>query len=194
MPAGTSDRHEVVVVRHGATEWSRDGRHTGVTDIPLLPEGEDEARSLASRLGGRAFALVLVSPLQRARETCELIGFGRQALVDDDLHEWDYGDYEGITTAQIREHDPGWTVWDAAIPGGETPDQVGARADRVIARARAAAGPVLLVAHGHLLRVLMARWCGLDPRDGKHLTLQTGTLNVLGYEHDYATVDVLNQR
>jgi len=189
-----ADPHEVVVVRHGATEWSRNGRHTGVTDIPLLPAGEDEARSLAPRLAGRAFALVLVSPLQRARETCALLGFGDRAEIDADLHEWRYGDYEGITTAQIHEHDPGWTVWDGAIPNGETPEQVAARADRVIARARAAEGDALLVAHGHFLRVLMARWCGLDPRDGKHLTLQTGTVNLLGYEHDYPTIDALNQR
>lgn len=192
MPA--SSHHEVVIVRHGATEWSRNGRHTGTTDLPLLPEGEDEARSLAPRLAGRRFALVLVSPLQRARRTAELIGVGDHAEVDEDLREWAYGDYEGRTTVEIRQHDPGWTVWDGAIPHGETPEQVAARADRVIARARAAGGDVLLVAHGHLLRVLLARWCDLDPRHGKHLALQTGTLNVAGWEHEYPTVAVLNQR
>jgi probable phosphoglycerate mutase len=194
MGSTADGRHEVVVVRHGATEWSRNGRHTGRTDLPLLAEGEDQARSLVPLLAGQTFALVLVSPLRRARETCDLIGFGAHAVVDDDLREWDYGDYEGITTVQIREHAPGWTVWDGTTPNGETVQEVAARADRVIARARQATGEVLLVAHGHLLRVLIARWCGLDPRAGKHFVLDTGTLNTLGYEHHYATIKALNQR
>ncbi len=175
---------DLYVIRHGATEWSVNGRHTGRTDIPLLPQGEDEARATGRLLDGRPFALVLTSPLKRARHTCELVGYGEQAEIDDDLLEWDYGDYEGITTAEIRETVPGWTVWDGGCPGGETIAQVAARADRVIARARAADGDVAVFAHGHILRVLTARWCQLDPTEGRRFVLQTGTLNQLSWEHD----------
>jgi probable phosphoglycerate mutase len=177
---------DVVLVRHGATEWSASGRHTGTTDIPLLPEGEHDAEALRPRLAPYRFALVLTSPRRRARETCRLAGFDAGAQVDDDLVEWDYGDYEGRTTADIREErgDPHWTVWIGPIPGGETVDQVGARVDRVIARAVAAGGPVALFGHAHCLRILTARWLGLQPRDGRLFVLGTGTLSGLGHERD----------
>lgn len=175
------------VVRHGPTEWSRDHRHTSVTDLPLLPEGEDAARSLAARLADVGFALVLTSPRLRARRTAELAGFP-DAEVDDDLVEWAYGDYEGITTEQIREQVPGWTVFSHPSPGGETAGQVAARLDRVVARARAADGPTLVVGHGHALRVLTARWLGLDPREGRLFRLDTATVSVLGYERETPVV------
>jgi probable phosphoglycerate mutase len=184
----TGGRPDVYVVRHGATEWSVDGRHTGRTDLPLLPEGEDQARATGRLLAGHRFALVLTSPLRRARRTCELAGLGDDAVVDEDLREWDYGEYEGVTTAEIREQHPGWTVWSGPCPGGETIEQVAARADRVIERARTADGDVALFAHGHILRVLTARWCQLHPVEGRRFVLETGTLSQLGWEHEYPGV------
>lgn len=184
----------IVLVRHGQTEWSREGRHTSVTDLPLTDVGEDDARAVAPRLAGRAFGLVLTSPLQRARRTAELAGFPA-AEVDPDLTEWAYGDYEGITTEQIRRTDPGWTIWSHPTPGGESADDVAARVDRVLDRARTAltAGEdVLLVAHGHLLRVLGARWLGLPPQDGRHLRLDTATVSELGYERESAVLERWN--
>ena len=183
--------NQLWLVRHGATEWSRNGRHTGTTDLPLLPDGEDDARALRERLSDADFSLVLTSPLQRARRTAELAGFP-DAEIDPDLIEWDYGDYEGITTAEIRETVPGWTVWTHPTPGGETLEQVGARLDRLIARVRAAQGHVLLVSHGHSLRALAARWLGLPPADGRLLRLDTGTISVLGYERETAVVERWN--
>jgi probable phosphoglycerate mutase len=179
---------EVVLIRHGATEWSQNGRHTGRTDIPLTDQGRACARELAPRVEEWQFSLVLVSPLQRARETADLVGLGAQAVVDDDLREWDYGDDEGRTTEQIRESDPGWTIFTGAVPHGETAEQVGARANRVIARADATQGAVALVAHGHILRVLTARWCSLPPTDGALFALDPSTLSVLGYEHETRVV------
>ena len=179
------------LVRHGATEWSRNGRHTGTTDLPLLPDGEDDARALRERLSDVEFSLVLSSPLQRARRTAELAGFP-DAEVDPDLTEWDYGDYEGVTTAEIRQTVPGWSVWTHPTPGGETLEQVGSRLDRLIARVRAAEGHVLLVSHGHSLRALAARWLGLPPADGRLLALDTGTISVLGYERETAVVERWN--
>jgi broad specificity phosphatase PhoE len=178
---------DIWLVRHGETEWSRDGRHTGSTDIPLTPEGEAAARELAPRLAGEAFALVLTSPRERARRTAELAGFP-DAEVDEDLVEWDYGDYEGITTEEIRETVPDWTVWTHPSPGGETAEEVSTRLDRVVARCREAPGQVLLVGHGHALRSLAARWLGLPVTDGRLLTLDTGTVSVLGHEREHATV------
>lgn len=174
-------------MRHGPTEWSRDGRHTSVTDLPLLPDGEPDARALAARLADLDPALVLTSPRLRARRTAELAGFA-SAEVDDDLAEWAYGAYEGVTTVAIREDRPGWSIWtdgcpDAEPPGqapGESPAEVGARLDRVVARARAADGPVLAFAHGHSLRVLAARWLGLPVDAGRHFHLDTATVSVLG--------------
>jgi probable phosphoglycerate mutase len=178
---------DVYLVRHGATEWSIDGRHTGTTDLPLLPQGEETARALAPRLAGTEFAVVLSSPRQRARRTAELAGYP-DAEVDADLGEWDYGDYEGVTTEQIRERDPGWTVWSGAVPGGESAEQVGARLDRVIERVRRVDGHALVFGHGHALRVLTARWLGLPVADGRLFRLDTATLSVLGFEREQPAV------
>lgn len=174
---------ELWIVRHGPTEWSRNGRHTSVTDLPLLPDAEDEARALAPRLAGIEPALVLTSPRLRARRTAELAGFGH-AQLDDDLVEWGYGDYEGLTTPQIRESVPGWSVWTHPVPGGESAEEVAERLDRVVERARAADGPTLAFAHGHSLRGLAARWLGLPVSDGRLLRLDTATISVLGYERE----------
>lgn len=179
------------LARHGATEWSLNGRHTGTSDLPLLPQGEAGARSLAPRLAGTEFALVLTSPMQRARRTAELAGFP-DAEVDEDLVEWRYGDYEGITTAQIHEHDPGWSIWDGVTPGGETAEEVTVRLDRVVARVRAVDGHVLVFAHGHCLRALTARWLDLPVRDGRLFKLDTSTLSVLGYERAQPVVAAWN--
>jgi len=174
---------EVWLVRHGPTEWSRDHRHTSVTDLPLLPEGEQAARDLAARLADTEFALVLTSPRLRARRTAELAGFP-DAEVDDDLTEWAYGDYEGITTEQIREQVPGWSVWTHPSPGGETAEQVTARLDRVVERVGSVDGLVLVFGHGHALRVLAARWLGLPAADGRHFRLDTATVSALGHERE----------
>ncbi|WGY00614.1 histidine phosphatase family protein [Nocardioides sp. QY071] len=171
------------LARHGATEWSVSGRHTSRTDLPLLPEGEEVARGLAGRLAGTTFAEVLTSPLQRARRTAELAGFP-DAEVCEDLLEWGYGDYEGRTTAEIREQVPGWTIWTHPSPGGETASAVAVRCDRVVARIRAAGGPVLVFAHGHVLRALAARWLGLPVADGRLFRLDTATLSELGHERE----------
>ena len=189
-----AEQHEITVVRHGATEWSENGRHTGVTDLPLLPQGEDEARATGKLLAGEEFALVLSSPLQRARRTCELTGYGAQVEVTDDLREWDYGELEGLTTPQIRERHPGWTIWTGPWPGGEAIGQVAARAERVLARARAADGDVLLFGHGHILRVLLACYLELDPVEGRRFALGTATLTRLGWEHEYTTMRTFNAR
>ncbi|MEU6738614.1 histidine phosphatase family protein [Streptosporangium sandarakinum] len=179
---------EMFLLRHGETEWSRNGRHTGRTDLPLTEKGEAQARALARLVAERSFDLVLVSPATRARRTAELAGITGYE-IDPDLWEWDYGGYEGITTATIREDRPGWYLWrDGVVPGdadhpGESAAEVGARADRVIDRARAAGGEVALVAHGHFLRVLCARWLDLPPADGRLFRLDTGTYSRLGYEH-----------
>lgn len=173
----------VTLVRHGATEWSVSGQHTSTTDLPLLPEGEAAARTVAERLAGTTFAEVLTSPLRRARHTAELAGYP-DAEVCPDLVEWAYGDYEGRTTPQIREQDPGWTVWTHPSPGGESAAEVAARCDRVVERVRAASGPVLVFAHGHVLRVLTARWLGLAPTEGRLFRLDTATVSVLGHERD----------
>jgi probable phosphoglycerate mutase len=171
------------VVRHGETEWSRSGQHTGRTDLPLLPEGEHQAQRLAAALHHHSFSLVLTSPLQRARRTAELAGFP-QAEVDPDLLEWDYGAYEGTRTEDIRETEPGWSIWTTSVTGGEQLEQVGERVDRVIARARAAGGDVLAIAHAHVLRILSARWIGLPPSEGRHLVLAPATVSILGWERE----------
>lgn len=174
---------ELWLVRHGETEWSRDGRHTSVTDLPLTSAGEEAARSLAPALAETAFGLVLTSPRQRARRTAELAGFA-EAQVDDDLVEWAYGDYEGISTAEIRESVPGWSVWTHPSPGGESAADVSRRLDRVVARARAAGGRTLVFAHGHSLRVLAARWLDQPAEEGRFFKLDTSTVSVLGFERD----------
>ena len=178
---------ELWLVRHGATEWSGNGRHTSTTDLPLLPEGEADATGLAPRLAEVNFDQVLTSPLGRARKTAALAGFS-DAEVDEDLVEWRYGDYEGLTTEQIRERVPDWTVWTRPCPGGESAAEVARRLDRVVARAREVPGRTLAFAHGHCLRVLAARWLGLPPTEGRLLRLDTATLSALGYERDTAVV------
>ncbi|MFD3403834.1 histidine phosphatase family protein [Kribbella sp. NPDC058693] len=178
----TQERDDrVFLVRHGETEWSRSGRHTSVTDLPLTPEGERVAAGLKERLAGESFDLVLTSPRQRARRTAELAGYP-DAVVDDDLVEWNYGDYEGITTADIRKTVPGWTVWDDPVPNGETPAQLTTRLDRVAARIAAVPGDVLVFGHSHALRGLTARWLELDVTEGRHFVLNTATLSTLGWE------------
>jgi broad specificity phosphatase PhoE len=174
---------ELVLVRHGETEWSRTMRHTGNTDLPLTDEGERQALAVTPRLAGREFALVLSSPLRRARRTAELAGFAG-AEPDDDLRERDYGDYEGLTTKEIRVERPGWDVWRDDLPGGETLEALGDRVDRVIERALAVDGDTLVFAHSHLLRTLGARWIGLPPDGGGKLVLGTSALSVLGFERE----------
>jgi broad specificity phosphatase PhoE len=173
----------VFAIRHGETDWSLTGRHTGTTDIPLTDNGRRLAELLRPALSRRAFALVLSSPRQRARETCALAGAAARAIIDPDLVEWNYGDFEGLTPREIDRQAPGWLIFRDGCPGGETPEQVGARADRVIARARGAAGDVALFAHGHVLRVLGARWLGLPAGAGQHFLLDTGTVSVLADYH-----------
>jgi probable phosphoglycerate mutase len=177
----STEEQKVYLLRHGETEWSLNGRHTGVTDIPLTENGRVAARLLKPILAKLTFTLVLTSPLQRARETCELAGLGQFANVEPDLIEWNYGEYEGLKTDQIRLTSPGWSVFRDGCPGGESPEQVGARADRVITKVRAAAGNVALFGHGHFTRVLAARWINLSANYGENFLLDTATLNVLGY-------------
>ena len=179
---------ELLLARHGETEWSANGRHTGRTDLPLTDDGRRRAQRLAPRLAERSFALVLTSPLRRAVETCELAGLAEHAQLRDDLREWDYGDYEGMTTAEIQRRRPGWSLWRDGCPNGETAADVGARADRVIAEVRAADGDAIAFGHGHMLRVLAARWLGLSPEGGALFALATGTLSTLGYEHGTAVI------
>jgi broad specificity phosphatase PhoE len=175
--------HELWLVRHGETEWSRTGRHTGATDLPLTAAGEAAASALRPRLAGTTFARVLTSPRERARRTAALAGFAN-AVPDDRLAEWDYGEYEGVTTPEIRRSEAGWTIWTHGAPGGETAEQVTARLDAVVADIRATHGPVLVFSHGHALRALAARWLGLLVTDGHLFMLDTGTVSVLGFEHD----------
>jgi len=182
------DHPEIVVVRHGETEWSATGRHTGNTDVPLTEAGRARARALASELAGRRFSLVLCSPLRRARETCELAGFGELAVPCEDLREWDYGDYEGLTTPEIRQRNPDWNLWRNGCPGGETPAQVGLRADRALERLRGAAGDAVAFAHGHILRVVTARWIGLEVAGGARFLLGAGATGVLGFERETEVV------
>jgi len=182
---------QVWLGRQGATELSENGRQTGRTDLPLLREGEDQARALAPRLAGHPFALVLTSPRQRARTTARLAGYPG-AIVDADLQEWDYGEYEGLTTEQIQARVPGWTIWTGETPGGDSAATVEARVQRVIERCAASHGDALLFAHSHLLRVLTAVYLGFGPRSGAQFMLETATINVLGREHDYPTLQRWN--
>jgi probable phosphoglycerate mutase len=173
----------VYLARHGETAWSLAGQHTGRTDLPLIERGESNARRLGQRLAGLTFAKVLTSPLQRAARTCNLAGFGISAEVDPNLVEWDYGDYEGLRTAQIHETRPDWQLFRDGCPNGESPAQVGERADRVVSRVRAIEGNVLLFSSGHFLRVLAARWLGLEPIAGRCFMVKTASLSALGYEN-----------
>jgi broad specificity phosphatase PhoE len=177
----------VYLVRHGETAWSATGRHTGLTDLPLTERGERNAKSLRERLAGMVFTRVLTSPLQRAVRTCELAGFGAVAEVDPDLVEWNYGDYEGLRTAEIQAKRPGWQLFRDGCPNGESPEQIGARADRVVRRVRAVQGNVLIFSSGHFLRVFAARWLGLEPFEGKFFILDVASLSALSYEHDLSS-------
>ena len=180
------------VMRHGETAWSVSGRHTSTTDLPLTDNGRRTAKRLRPVLAREAFARVFVSPMRRARETCELAGLGNAAVIDPELAEWSYGEYEGLTPEQIHEKAPGWLIFRDGCPGGEMPEQVGARVDRVIARVRAFEGNVALFAHGHVLRVLVARWIGLPAGAGRHFLLDTGSLCVLSYYYEIPAVRVWN--
>lgn len=190
----TSGAVEVWLVRHGETEWTLSGQHTSRTDLPLLPQGRVQAQELGRRLAQFVPdpSLVLTSPMARALETCRLAGYGDRAAQTEDLVEWDYGEYEGMTTADIRQHRPDWTVWTDGVPGGETAAEVGRRADRVIEVARSAGGDVILFSHGHLLRVLTARWVGLPPAGGRLFALGAGVLCTLGYERETPVVERWN--
>jgi probable phosphoglycerate mutase len=187
---GAADR--LFAVRHGETAWSLSGQHTGTTDIPLTENGRRLATRLRPVLARESFAAVLTSPLQRARETCALSGLGDRAVIEPDLVEWNYGKYEGLTSKQIHATAPGWLIFRDGCPGGETPDEIGTRVDRVIARARAVEGDVVLFAHGHVLRVLAARWLGLPPSAGRLFLLDTGTLNILSYYRDVPALKTWN--
>jgi len=188
----TAFAHRIVLVRHGETQWSREGRHTGTTDVPLTATGRRQAAELGTALHRWVFRTVLVSPLQRARDTCALAGYGDVAVVDEDLVEWDYGEYEGLRTADVRAQRPGWNIWDDGAPGGEPLAAAAARADRVIARTVQAQGDVLLVAHGHILRILTALWIGQPPIVGKHFRLEPASPSVLFHEHEWPTVNAWN--
>jgi broad specificity phosphatase PhoE len=172
---------QVYLIRHGETEWSLSTQHTGITDIPLTENGRKVAKLLDPVLAKETLALILTSPLERARETCELAGFGKRAEIDSDLMEWNYGEYEGLTPKQIHAQAPGWVLFNDGCPSGESPEQIGARVDRVIARVRAVEGHVALFAHGHIFRVFAARWLGLPATAGCHFLLDTATLNILSY-------------
>lgn len=191
----TSDERHIWLVRHGETEWSRLGRHTGRTDLPLTETGREQARRLGARLAGASFGLVLSSPLSRAAETADLAGFRDRMELDDDLQEWDYGEFEGRTTADIRAQLPGWSIWAGPWLGGEHADDVGARADRIIARLRAPtpAGNIAVFAHGHFLRVLAARWIGLPAAGGGRFELATATVSILGWERGSPTIELWNE-
>jgi broad specificity phosphatase PhoE len=184
---------EIVLVRHGETEWSRTGRHTGRTDIPLTDRGREQARAAGEALADRRFVLVLTSPLSRARETCRLAGLDEQAVVRDELAEWDYGAYEGRKTVDIRQEHAGWSLWSDGVPEGESAAQVGARADRVIAELRDAGGDAAVFAHGHILRVLAARWLGLEASAGRLFALDPATISILGYERETAVIRAWNE-
>ncbi len=182
----------LVVVRHGDTEWSESGQHTSHTDLPLLPSGAEHARELAPQLSGVEFARVLSSPLRRALETARLAGFGDRVEVVPELTEWNYGEYEGLTSPQIHAIDPNWDLWHDGCPGGESPAQVATRVDRLIAEAVTADGDVLMFAHGHILRSIGARWMGLDVACGARLYLSPASLSVLGHEHETRVIESWN--
>jgi broad specificity phosphatase PhoE len=189
---------EIVLVRHGETEWSASGRHTSRTDLPLTERGRERASALAGELAGRRFSIVLCSPLRRARETCELAGFRDVGELCDDLREWDYGNYEGLTTVEIRTRNPDWVLWRDGCPGGEKPDQVGARADIVLERLRGfedldGAGDAIAFAHGHILRVVAARWIAMPAAAGARFALGAGSLSVLGFERETAVLREWNR-
>ncbi len=179
---------EIWLIRHGETAWSLSGAHTGLTDLPLTPAGEARAAQIKGRLEGNRFSLVLTSPLQRARRTCELAGFGSVAQIEPNLLEWNYGDYEGRTTDEVRKQRPGWSLFRDGVPGGETIEAVGKRAQAVIDRALEADGDVALFAHGHILRILASVWLGIEPAGARHLSLFPAAISTLGYERETRTI------
>ena len=181
---------QIVLVRHGETEWSRDLKHTGRTDVPLTEVGNAQARAVGEALRGRQFALVLSSPLRRALDTARVAGF--EPELREELPEWDYGDFEGITTAEIRQEIPDWTIWRYGAPGGESPEQVGARADRILQEVRAASGDTLIFSHGHFLRALAARWLAAPPSEGRLFALDPATLSTLGHEREQPVLRIWN--
>ena len=183
----------IVLVRHGETEWSANGRHTSRTDLPLIEPGRERAEALGLLLAHWDFALVLTSPLRRARETCELAGFGDVAEVWELLREWDYGEYEGLTTPEIRELNPGWVLWRDGCPGGEGPEEVGTRADTLLDRLREVDGDAVVFAHGHILRVVAARWVQLPPAAGARFALRAGAICVLGFERETEVIQLWNE-
>ena len=187
-----TDTHDIVLIRHGETEWSVSGQHTGRTDIPLTDTGRQQAEALGRRVAAWTFDRVLSSPMSRAVETCRLAGLGDRAELTDDLHEWDYGEYDALRTVDIRKERPGWTVWKDGAPAGETVGDVGRRADRVLEVARAAGGDVALFGHGHMLRVIGARWIDLPPDYGARLGLSTATISVLGWERETPVIQRWN--
>jgi probable phosphoglycerate mutase len=187
-----AQEQHVVLVRHGETEWSKSGKHTSITDVPLTEEGRRMASLVGKALKGHRFAKVLCSPLSRALETCSIAGYGAQAEIRDELLEMNYGRYEGLTTAEIRKSQPGWSIWSGPIPGGETLEQVGLRCDRIIAEIRSVAGDVLLFSHGHILRILGARWVALPPDGGRLLALATAAISTLGYEREQPVISLWN--
>ena len=184
---------EVVLVRHGETEWTGTRQHTGKTDVPLTDEGRRQAELVGEALRGRRFGLVLTSPLRRASETCRIAGFGDVAQPRDDLAEWDYGEYDGRTTAEIRTERPAWSLWSDGTPGGESAADIGRRADRVVAELREATTDAVVFGHGHQLRVLAARWLGLDPSDGRLFALSTGAISILGHERETPVIQRWNE-
>lgn len=193
MPRPGRAHPRIYLVRHGETEWARTGRHTGTTDAPLTDRGREQARQIAARLEGLVFDAAMSSPLSRALDTARIAGFGEVVVVDPDLREWDYGEYEGLTTPQIRKRVAGWSIWQGPVPGGETIEEVGARADRVVERLGGLGGDAVLFAHGHLLRVLAARWLGLAPSEGRLFALATATISVLGWDRETRVVERWNE-
>ena len=187
-----SSEQRVLIIRHGQTEWSANGKHTSATDLALTEEGRAQAEGLAAKLRGETFSLVLCSPLRRARETCELAGFGQRAEIRDDLREWEYGEYEGLTTPEIRQRDPDWDLWSQGCPGGERPDHVSHRVDQVLARIVDTDGDALVFAHGHVLRVLTARWLQMEPAAGARFKLAAGSIGTLGYERETEVIERWN--
>lgn len=183
---------DIWLIRHGETEWSKSGAHTGRTDLPLTEEGRDRAAKIGRYLAGRKFSLVLTSPMQRALDTCRIAGYGASAVNEPNLREWDYGDYEGRKTADIRTERPGWNLWTDGVPNGETIAEVGARAAAVIDRAVASNGDVALFAHGHLLRILTACWLGLHPSGGRLFALSTASVSILGHERETRVISQWN--
>lgn len=184
---------ELWLIRHGETEWSASGKHTGRSDIPLTARGQRSAKTIGQYLAGQEFSLVLTSPRQRAQDTCRIAGYSPHAVVEDNLAEWDYGDYEGRTTAEIRSGEAGWSIWSAAVPGGESVERVAERAKSIILRTEGAGGRVALFSHAHFLRILTAVWIGLSPRSGSLFALGTGSVSVLGFERESRVIQMWNR-